>query len=259
MKPIYSLIISLLLGICSLMAAGIAERADSAYLAEDYTAALEQYRQAVSQQGPSTDLYYNIGNTYYRLGQPGRAIVNYERALRLDPTNSDAKANLEFVNSRIVDKPSGKGSVFTKITDTLCSWFTPNTWAWIALTLFVIALGATALYIYANKVSLRKVGFFGGISMLGLSAFALLISWLGASHALTDNEAVIVVDASQLSTQPRLPRDGSEEAALLHEGTKITILDSLPSPNDTVNPMWYDVQFKGDNRAWVSIRDIERI
>ncbi|MDE6321364.1 MAG: tetratricopeptide repeat protein, partial [Muribaculaceae bacterium] len=240
MKHLYTLLIALIAGTASI--AATTAQADSAFLADDFPKALTLYQQVVADEGPSSDIYYNIGNTYYRMGQNGRAIANYERALRIDPTNSDARANLEFVNARIVDKPSGKGSVFTKIIDTLCSWFTPNTWAWIGLVLFIIALAGTALYIFAGSVALRKIGFFGGIVVLVLSIFTIVIAWIGTSRMSADNEAIIVVEASQLSTQPRLPRDGSEEAALLHEGTKVEILDSLPSPADANTPMWYDVQ-----------------
>ncbi len=257
MKQLYIILIAIIANVATLSASTVA--ADSAYLAEDYPSALQLYQEALSRQGASSDIYYNIGNTYYRLGQPGRAIVNYQRSLRLDPTNSDARDNLEFVNARIVDKPSGKISVFTKILDTLCSWFTPNTWAWIALALFVVVLAAAALYIFASSVMARKVGFFGGFIMLLITLCAIFVAWVSSSRSTTDNEAVIVVNASQLSTQPRLPRDGSEEAALLHEGTMVVILDSLPSPSDPNNPMWYDIQFNGDNRAWVSIKDIEKI
>lgn len=257
MKHLYTLIIALIAGVASISAS--TAQADAAFLADDFPMALKLYQQVVDDEGASSDLYYNIGNTYYRMGQNGRAIANYERALRIDPTNKDARANLEFVNARIVDKPSGKGSVFTKILDTLCSWFKSNTWAWIGLALFVIALVGAALYIFAGSVALRKVGFFGGIVVLGLSICAILIAWVGKSRMASADQAIIVVETSQLSTQPRQPRDGSEEAALLHEGTKVEILDSLPSPADTNNPMWYDVQFNGDHRAWVSVNDIERI
>ncbi len=257
MKHLYTLIIAIIAGATTLTAS--TAQADSAFLADDFPKALALYEQVITDEGPSSDLYYNIGNTYYRMGQNGRAIANYERALRLDPTNSDARANLEFVNARIVDKPSGKGSVFTKIIDTLCSWFTSNTWAWIGLVLFFIALGGAALYIFAGAVVLRKIGFFGGIVVLVMSISAVIIAWIGMKRMSDAEQAIIVVEASQLSTQPRQPRDGSEEAALLHEGTKVEILDSLPSPADTYNPMWYDVQFNGDHRAWVSVNDIERI
>ncbi len=114
MKRIF--IITLLLGI--LLPAAQAESpviaaADSAYMADEYTKAVELYKQAISTEGPSAKLYYNLGNAYYRLGENGNAILSYERSLRLDPADKDARDNLDFVNARITDRPGGfHGSPF---------------------------------------------------------------------------------------------------------------------------------------------------
>ena len=82
----------------------LVEQADSAYVQEKYKLAVELYQQAIQQDGVSSNLYYNLGNAYYRTGNVAQSILAYERALRLNPANEDARSNLEFVNSRIVDK-----------------------------------------------------------------------------------------------------------------------------------------------------------
>ncbi len=259
MKNILTAIIALILGFGHAAATSMVESADSAYTAENYQQALDLYQAALAADGQSTDLYYNIGNAYYRLGQPGQAIVYYERALKLDPTNSDARDNLRFVNSRIIDRTNDQGSVFTKIIDTVAIWFHYNTWAWIALALFVTVLAATALYIFSDSIVVRKVSFFGGLALLVLSGCAVAIATYGASMASDTSHAVVITESSQLSTQPRQPHDRSEEAMLLHEGTKVEILDSLPAPTDADNPLWYHVRVNGGDRAWISARTLQRI
>ncbi|MDE5979645.1 MAG: tetratricopeptide repeat protein, partial [Muribaculaceae bacterium] len=88
----------------------LAQQADSAYSADNFVMAEALYLKALEAGGSSSTLFYNLGNAYYRQGNLGKAIVNYERALKLDPTNADARANLEFVNSKITDKQIDSGS-----------------------------------------------------------------------------------------------------------------------------------------------------
>lgn len=85
--------------------ATLTQEADSAYMRDDFAEATRLYLQIAETEGTSSDLYYNLGNCYYRQKQPGKAILYYERALRLDPSNEDARANLEFVNTKITDEP----------------------------------------------------------------------------------------------------------------------------------------------------------
>lgn len=102
------LVLLTLISIPSLSAAdtaSLALQADSAYNREDYRAAIDLYRAAIAADGPSTVVYYNLGNAYYRNDNIGKAVVAYERALRIDPTNDQARQNLSFVRSRIQDRP----------------------------------------------------------------------------------------------------------------------------------------------------------
>ena len=97
MKRNILLIISVVFSSILSFASPVDEKADSAYTAEQYADALALYLQAAETEGTSSDLYYNIGNTLYRQNKIGKAIIAYERALRLDPTNADARTNLDFL------------------------------------------------------------------------------------------------------------------------------------------------------------------
>ena len=113
MKRNILLIISVVFSSILSFASPVDGQADSAYTAEQYADALALYLQAAETEGTSSDLYYNIGNTLYRQNKIGKAIIAYERALRLDPTNADARTNLDFVNSKIVDKVGERGTAFS--------------------------------------------------------------------------------------------------------------------------------------------------
>lgn len=258
MNKIVSLLIIVFAALAS-QAASLAEQGDSAYTADDFQRAADLYTKAAETEGTSSALFYNLGNTYYRMGQLGKAVLNYERALKLDPANDDARANLAFVNSRIIDRPGDRGSVMSKIVDDTSSAAHSNTWSWLAMGCFTFLLGAVAVYIFSDNVILRKVSFFGGLALLALTIAGIILAIIAADKATSTQRAVIIAPSTQLSTSPRQPKDKTEQAILLHEGTVVEIIDSVATPADTVNPVWLDVRIDNVNRAWISKRDIERI
>lgn len=234
-------------------------QADSAYTSDDYARALDLYRQAADSCGTSAKLWYNIGNTYYRLGNPGMAIVAYERALRLDPSDADARTNLEFVNSRLTDRPGDKGSFMSNSLDSVCNLTTADTWAWCSFVIFCLMMGSIAIYIFGNSVTLRKAGFFAALVLLALTVAAIVVTLRSSSLMTSRTEAVITARSTILSTSPREPKDRTEEAMLLHEGTKVSIIDSVSAPGDSLPVKWYDVKVDNSHRAWIRSTDIEKI
>lgn len=233
----------------------IVANADSAYMADDFKTAAMLYQEAIDSLGPSAERYYNLGNAYYRCDLPGMAIVSYERALRLDPTNKDIRENLDFVNSGTVDRLTPGVSLLGGFADNVAAKANPNTWAWIAVSTFVLALAGGLVWFFANGVALRKVGFFGGGLLLIICVITNVLAYRAASNVQTGNQAVVTSSSVILSTTPRAPKDRSEEALLLHEGTKVTIVDSLTTAGQT----WYDVQVGSDHRAWVAADAVEII
>lgn len=234
------------------------ERADSAYNSDDYALALSLYTEVAS-ESTSSELLYNIGNTRYRLGDLSGAILCYERALKIDPTNDDARENLAFVNNMTIDEIKGEsGSFLSNAATDIALSMTADTWAVLALILFIITLGAVAIYIFASSIAIRKVGFFGGLVIFAIFVVTLIFAIYANGLRHDHDDAVITAPSTILSTKPRAPKDRSEEAMLLHEGTKIRILDSVNTYDSNGN-RWYDVQIDNNHRAWVKDSDIERI
>lgn len=233
------------------------QQADSAYAADNFTLAEELYLKAASEQGVSTTLFYNLGNAYYRQGNLGKAVVNYERALKLDPSNADARTNLEFVKGQITDKEPDSSSVVGKSIDRIISAFHADAWAWIALALFAVFIGAAAAYLFSEAVFVRKTAFFGGLVVFVLTVCAVAVSFAAANRTEADNYAIILPPASQLSTSPREARSQSEQAFLLHEGTKVEVIDSVSSPGE--GGKWLEVRVPTGERAWIKSSDVERI
>lgn len=235
------------------------QQADSAYTADRFQEAVNAYQDIINNEGTSATLLYNLGNCYYRLGEYGEAILNYERALRLDPTFEDARQNLEFVNSKITDRPGERGSFIGNALDAAALTAKSDVWAWLSLSFFTLTLLGIIAYIFSDAVLVRKLGFFGGFVSVILTAIFIFLSLRSASIANADDKAIVTASSTILSTSPREPKDRSQEAMLLHEGTKVTILDSVRSTSDSIPTLWYDVEIDNTHRAWINAAAVEKI
>lgn len=259
MKYVLTLI---LISACSFLSKAesqLAQQADSAYTADNFKEAADAYLHIIATEGNSAALQYNLGNCYYRLGETGKAIIAYERALRLDPTFDDAHNNLEFANAHITDRPGERGTFIGNALDSIANSARTNTWAWLAFVCFVLTIAGCLAYIFPSAVIVRKIGFFGGLlTLIGCCTF-IYLALRSAAIATADNIAIITSPSTILSTTPREPKDRSQEAMLLHEGTRVEILDSVRSTTDSINSLWYDVQVDNTHRAWINAAAIEKI
>lgn len=235
------------------------EDADSAYMAGDYALASDIYEKTISENGTSASLLYNLGNSYYRQGKLPKAIIAYERALRLNPSDEMIRSNLDFVNSKLVDKKGYEGSFLSRTFADITDIMPANAWAWLSLTLFALTIGGIAVYLFTNGVMLRKIGFFSAIVLLIAFLASIVFSFNARSRMNARNVAIVTAPSSILSTSPRAPQNRNEEAMLLHEGARLTIIDSVASPVDSVRTVWYDVSFDNDHRAWINSADVEII
>ena len=225
------------------------DKADEAYTAGSYDTALEIYNSALDKGYESADLYYNVANCYFRKGELAASILNYERALKLDPSHDDAKHNLEFAESRTVDKIDSLGSVF------LVDWWnaianitSDDAWAWIAISLFVVALVALSLYIFVRKMWVRKVGFSVAIVALFFTIISMLCAYTRYNVETSKAEAIVF---SQTVTIKSSPDSSGNDLFILHEGTKVKIKSTLGE--------WVEISTLDGNSGWMPASAIEVI
>ena len=256
-----TIILSRILAVCGVAssAQGLVESATAEYNNDKYAKALELYLQAATEEGTSSDLFYNIGNTYYRMGDLGNAVLYYERALVLNPSNEDAEINLEFVNSKIQTRLSEEKSFVVHVIDTFIESLTSNEWATIASITFVLLIAGILLYVFSSVVTLRKVGFFGGGVMLVVSFVSLISAFTVKSRVEAHDKAVVLSPSVTLSTVPRIPKGKAEEAFILTAGNKVTVVDSVENINGEKAEMWYEVKADDTHRAWLKKEHVERI
>lgn len=232
------------------------DKANQAYKQELYNEALKLYLQEAEQTGVSSALYCNIGDTYYRLKDNVHAVLYYERALLLDPSNSDARFNLEFVRGKMQLPDDAGDSWFSNWVDQTVSRLSSNTWAIIAIIIFLLFLACVAAYLFLDNVTMRKIGFFGGAVVLVLSILANLAAFHVHNKATGGNGAIIMPENVTLSTAPREPRDKEEEAFQLQQGTRVEIVDSI---SEKTHGKWLQVSTAGGHKAWINAKDIEVI
>ncbi|MBO7101306.1 MAG: tetratricopeptide repeat protein [Bacteroidales bacterium] len=226
-----------------------AREADEAYRQGDYASAIEQYEAVLAKQCTSADLYYNLGNAYYRTGQMGLSILNYSRALRLKPTMSDAKENLALAQSHTVDRITVLPKFFlVRWIDTLCTVISPAAWRLIVLILLALVGVSFVAFRLGSLLSVRKAGLVVGIVLAFILLLSVLFMLRSTHHYNARSEAVVM---AQSLTVKGSPEAQSVDKLILHEGTTVTISDSLAG--------WYKITIADGTTGWCTTEDIERI
>ncbi len=259
LKKMKQIVIAILIAFMALPVMAVnanIDRANQAYKQELYNEALKLYLQEAQQTGVSSALYCNIGDTYYRLKDNVHAVLYYERALLLDPSNGDARFNLEFVRGKMQLPDDAGDSWFSNWVDQTVSRLSSNAWAVIAIVTFLLFLAGVAAYMFLDSVLMRKIGFFGGAVLIVVSILANLAAFHVHDKATSGNGAIVMPEKVTLSTAPRAARDKDEEAFELQQGTRVEIVDSI---TDKASGKWLQVSTAGGHKAWIKAQDVEVI
>lgn len=226
------------------------KEADSFYKAEKYDKAVAQYEALLKKYGSSSVLYYNLGNAYYKTEQIPQAILAYERALLLDPANKDARFNLELARQKTVDKQATSSDMFfVTWWYQLSSLMSPQGWAILGISTFVMMLIGILFYAFFSSLKLRKCGIYGALGLFVICIFSnlfLLTQW----RNLHSRDAAIVMSPAVVVKSS--PGENSTDLFLIHAGTRLRILD------DSMRE-WREVEVEEGKQGWVHLHDIEII
>lgn len=198
----------------------------------------------------SATLYYNLGNAWFKQANYPKAILNYERALRLDPSYSDARYNLEFTSNFVQDKIEPVPEFILKsVARKVCYVMGSNAWAVIFLVLLAAALVMGLLFLLGSSVGKRRAGFYCGIVLLLLSAGALSFSIWQKSDSVKTDTAIVMSPVSSVKSSPS--SGSSKDLFVIHEGTKVTILDEVGS--------WKNIALADGRQGWITSNELEVI
>ena len=246
----YIFLLFFVLIIRNLSAQTLVEQANEAYLANDYSKAAKLYEQAIQENGQSAVAYYNLGNAYYRLNKTALSLLNYERALLLDPSNKDIRANLAFVQSKkTIDKIEPVDDFFlAEIFNNIRDLYSTNQWSRIAIGCFLVFVGGLFLFFFSRRIVLKKIGFYTGLSFLILCFSANIFAYNQKQKLTHRNTAIIF---SPTTTIKSSPDNSGTDLFILHEGTKVTVKNKFGE--------WNEIETADGNVGWIKSSEIEVI
>ncbi len=222
-------------------------KANSFYNKGNYTEAIELYEKIESSNEVSSELYYNLGNSYYKLNKVGPSIYNYEKALKLDPSNIDASNNLIFAKrlslDRVEDLPK---SALQKFNQNYISKIGYNQWAVITVILAFISSILFLLYYFTAVSYKKRIYFSTSIITLFLLIICLSISFHQFNKSQNTIEAIVYNSEVSIKNEPT---NDANESFILHEGTKVFVLDGVDD--------WKKIRLSDGKIGWLKKKDIK--
>ncbi len=220
------------------------QKANEAYEAGDFASAIEQY-EALTTEGQSVALYYNLGNAYFKTNQVAKAILNYERALKLDPADTDIQYNLKLSNDRIKDNIERLPELnISRWWNTFTLSYSVDTWAWFAIGTMAIAAILFMIFLLSQIRGLRIFAFYTALLLLLFAGFG----YYQASQAQTMIEA----NTEAIVLSPRVdvkgaPSNSGINVFVIHAGTKVQVMDERDG--------WVNIRIASGNEGWIPQTD----
>ncbi len=229
----------------SLWNAGVA-----AYTEGDFASALQDWEDVRATGLMSKELYYNLGNAYFKTGEMAQSILWYERALKLDPSDADIRHNLEYARSLTQDRIEEVPEIFfEQWGHAMCYLLPSNTWAVLCLVFLAAAIAMALLFLLGSTAGRRRVGFFVGIACLILAFLGWDFAQWQRQEALAQDRAIVMRPVSSVKSSPSA--ESAKDLFILHEGTRVKILDNVGS--------YTNIELGDGRQGWLPTGDIEVI
>lgn len=225
------------------------DSANMAYSKGDYSKATKLYENILIEGKEASEIYFNLGNAYYKSNNIAFAILNYERALKLMPDNDDYIFNLKLANQKIEDKIDVAPQLFLiQWKNGIVNLMTEKGWSELCIVLIIIALLLFAIYITSQKRGFKKLGFFGGITLSIIGIITFFVAKHKYDSSLNSSEAIIT---SAAITVIGSPNEKGTKLFILHEGTKVSISQK--------NVSWVEIKIANGNTGWIKKSEMQEI
>ncbi len=225
------------------------QMADAEYAKGNYQEAIKEYNE-VLKEGVSSDLYYNLGNAYFRTENIPQAVLAYERALKLSPSDKDIRFNLQFARSRTIDKLTPESEAFFvtwyKSLVNLCH---SDTWATLSIVTFLVGLIMLLTYLFAPKVWMIRWGFYVAMLCMVLFVATTFLAWQQKRVAQNHDGAIIIAPSVVVK---KTPSESASTEMTLHEGTRVDITDRNMKG-------WRGIRLTDGREGWLHEDAIEEI
>ena len=224
--------------------------ANAAYSEGRWEDAVNDYNAIVETSMESAPLWCNLGSAWYKNGNLSKAILCYERALKLDPSYGDARYNLELLNSQKRDRIESVPELILKTwIKGIGRLLDSNSWAVCFLIFFAVALALMLLFVLGSTVVWRRTGFYTGIVFLLFALASLSFSLWQKKDYMRMDSAIVMMPVSAVKSSPS--SDSAKDLFVLHEGTKVIVLDNVGG--------WSNIELSDGRQGWVPSSDIENI
>ena len=224
--------------------------ANQAYMEGRWGDAVADYEMISGMGLESAALYCNTGDAYYKDGNVPMAILFYERALKLDPSYEDARYNLQLLNSIIQDRIDPVPDFILKVwAKDICYMMNSNAWAICFIVLLALTLALALLFILGATAAGRRTGFFTGIVTLLLAVASLSFALWQKNDYMSADDAIVMRPVTSVKSSPL--SEASTDLFILHEGTKVHILDRVGT--------WINIELADGRQGWLQAKDLEVI
>lgn len=235
------LLILFLLAVQSIFGQESFDKANELYRKDQFEAAVTAYENILKTKKHSAELYFNLGNAYYKLNKVAPAIYNYEKALLLDPDNADVTNNLKFAQQLQIDDVKQVDTVgFGKLLQDFTSAFHYNIWGGIAIGGSVLFLAFFMGYYFSQTTGLKRIFFFAMFVALLLIILSIFAAIFEKSRYQNDQPAIVFAEVISVKTEPK---SDAPDAFILHEGTKVQVLESVDK--------WKKITLPDGTNGWI--------
>jgi len=252
MKQLTGLLLILILCVESSFAQDIydlVEEGNNHYINGEFESAINKYEAVLDSGYESPELYYNLGNAYFKSHKLTMALVQYERALLLDPNDEEIKHNLAMARQYVVDEIDELPELLIKKWyRTFITFLTIDQWAYISISTFILALVLFLIYLLTNTIHLRKLAFWLAIVFLLFAPATYVFSYHRKKNIYDHNYAIIFPPSVTIKGSPD---NSGTDLFQLHEGTKVEIIDQLGE--------WREIRLSDGNVGWLKAEDLVKI
>lgn len=225
------------------------EQGNQQYQKENYQAAISSFESIINSGKQSAEVYFNLGNCYYKLHKVAPAIYNYEKALLLSPNDSEIKTNLDFARKMAIDDIKVIPKVgFDKLLADFTSKYYYDTWAWMAVVFAFLFLAFFAGYYFSQRTVMKRIFFFGMFLWLFGVFLSSASGFYEKNRIETERPAIVFAETAPVKSEPK---NSASDAFVLHEGTKVYILESIAN--------WKKIELTDETTGWIEENAIKEI
>ncbi|MFA5831930.1 MAG: SH3 domain-containing protein [Bacteroidota bacterium] len=225
------------------------EDANRLYLEQKFDAAISRYESIIANGYENGEVYFNLGNAYYKSGKLQHAILNYERARKFIPNDDDLEFNLQLVNLQLTDKIESIPELFIyRWADALLTIFTRDTMVWMLYSFFILALLSFSYFLFAETYEGRRYSLMSGmicsaLLVLGIANFVI--------QSIRESESEFAVVMTDVANIKSAPDSKGNDLFVIHRGLKVQVLDNVNK--------WYKIRLADGKVGWIPEKEIESI